>query len=663
MSRKLFFIPLLLASCNSFYVVKNNAPPVDGQDLVITFLHTSDWHARILPYFESLNIVDQSLGLQQGAAPFGGVSRMKSIIDEQRQFATRSILLDSGDCFQGAPIFNAYSGAAEYDTMSAIGMDVQVIGNHEFDRGGASWAAAAKSHASYPLLAANYQLTDTSPLQGIAQPYQIFNLDGFKVGVIGMANKSSITSIFDQGNSLGITPVGDIGIAQFYADFLRPQVNLIVVVSHMGLEDDILIAKQVRGLDMVFGGHNHIVVRPPLQVDSEVEPGRKILITHSGAFMKYLGRVDVVVRQNPADPTGNDWDVISNSFQLFPVDTRTPEDPLMLDILRPYVFGLQQTVELTQPVAYAPQEISRFSLTGGDSPLGNIVTAAMLSPVQVRAQFALTNSTGIRAQVATGPITIEQLFNIFPFDNFVTTMTLSGREVKELMDFVARRSASRGCQTQAQVAGISWVNDCRETTCLPPNANGDRLCEDKDRSCVENFDCRASAEDIQIGGEAITDDQSYGLATNDFIAKGGSGFSVLARNTTKADTDLSLRDGVQNFFGAFPRLGDFIECNTVNTADPNVCANATPGSLQDNCCNLNICYGTSDGTTTDLIDVCTSEVATQGEVLCTAFPEDSTQRTDCESLAVENAVVSCRALPCVAGAAAQSDNRIQRILP
>jgi 5'-nucleotidase/UDP-sugar diphosphatase len=662
MLRRLLYIPLLLAGCNSFYLVKNNAPPIDGQDLVITFLHTSDWHARILPFFESLNIIDQGLGLQQGAAPFGGVSRMKTIIDEQRRFSTRSIFLDSGDCFQGAPIFNAYSGAAEYSTMSAMGMDVQVIGNHEFDRGGVSWANVAKANASYPLLAANYQLTDTSPLQGIAQPYQIINIDGFKVGVIGMANKSSITSIFDQGNSLGIIPVGDVGVAQFYADFLRPQVNLIVAVSHMGLEDDILIAKEVRGLDLIFGGHNHIVVRPPLQIDSEVEPGRKVLITHSGAFMKYVGRLDVVVRQTPNDP--NDWEVISNSFQLFPIDTRTPEDPLMLDVLRPYVFGLQQTVELTQPVAYAPQEISRFALSGGDSPLGNIVASAMLSPVQVRAQFALTNSQGIRAQIAPGPVTIEQLFNIFPFDNLVTTMTLSGREVQEMLDFVARRSASRGCQTQAQVAGISWVNDCRATTCLPPDADGNRACDGKpERACTEDFDCRASAEDILIGGEPLVQDLSYGIAVNDFIAQGGSGFVVLARNTTKVNTDLSLRDGVQNFFGAFPRLDDFKTCNTINTADPNVCGEPEAGSLADLCCNLTICYAAADGQTTDLIEQCSSEVATQSVALCTAFLEGSPERVDCETKAVENAEVSCRALPCVAGPEAQSDDRISRILP
>src|SRR5262249_22758418 len=96
---------LLLAGC---YTVHTDGTKLDGQDVVITFLHTSDWHARVLPYFEELNSIDKGLGLSQDAAPFGGVARMKTIIDEQRRLSQRVLHLDSGDCFQGAPIFNVF---------------------------------------------------------------------------------------------------------------------------------------------------------------------------------------------------------------------------------------------------------------------------------------------------------------------------------------------------------------------------------------------------------------------------------------------------------------------------------------------------------------------------------------------------------------------------
>ncbi len=78
----------------------------------------------------------------------------------------------------------------------------------------------------------------------------------------------------------------------------------------------------------------------------------------------------------------------------------------------------------------------------------------------VEAEFAVTNSLGIRADFERGPLTIEQMFNVFPFENSITVMYLSGTEVQEMLDFVARRSASRGCRTQAQVAGIAFDMVC-----------------------------------------------------------------------------------------------------------------------------------------------------------------------------------------------------------
>jgi hypothetical protein len=180
---------------------------------------------------------------------------------------------------------------------------------------------------------------------------------------------------------------------------------------------------------------------------------------------------------------------------------------------------------------------------------------------------------------------------------------------------------------------------------------------------VEDFDCRASAEDIRIGGEPVVEDLSYGIAVNDFIARGGSGFTVLARNTTKVDTDISLRDGVQNFFGAFFRLRDFVDCGTVNTSDPAVCDGASEDSLAGRCCDLTACYGTAANGTTEVLERCTSEVGTQNAVLCSAFDEDDAERQACEDKALADAAIQCAALPCIAGPAAIEDARIKRILP
>src|SRR5262249_28276011 len=89
---------------------------------------------------------------------------------------------------------------------------------------------------------------------------------GLRVGVIGMGNLSSLTSIFNTPNRLGITPLSTVETAQFYVDLLRPDVDLVVVLSHLGLELDETMIKSTEGIDLVLGGHNHIVLQPPKHV-------------------------------------------------------------------------------------------------------------------------------------------------------------------------------------------------------------------------------------------------------------------------------------------------------------------------------------------------------------------------------------------------------------
>jgi 5'-nucleotidase len=145
----------------------------------------------------------------------------------------------------------------------------------------------------------------------------------------------------------------------------------------------------------------------------------------------------------------------------------------------------------------------------------------------IETDFVLTNTTGIRADLDQGPVTTEMLFNVFPFDNTITTMFLSGLEVQELFDYVARRTASRGCSSQAQIAGVRVTLNCRG-------------CER-----TEGLPC---AEEVRIGSgpeERLIDPvASYELATNNYLAQGGSGYVMLRRNTTQQDSGIPQRDAV-----------------------------------------------------------------------------------------------------------------------
>src|SRR5690606_20160617 len=132
-------------------------------------------------------------------------------------------------------------------------------------------------------------------------------------------------------------------------------------------------------------------------------------------------------------------------------------DPRVQFVMEPYNWELAFGQHLKGPVAFSPSGVTRTAANGGDSALGNVVANAIRTRRLVESDFALTNSAGIRDNLPPGPITAEMLFNVFPFENTITTFFMSGREVRELFDYVASRSKGRGCRAQVQVSGVEFT--------------------------------------------------------------------------------------------------------------------------------------------------------------------------------------------------------------
>jgi 5'-nucleotidase len=635
----------------------------------LTLLHTSDIHSRIFPYDFQILQVDSELGLGtlDEVKNVGGVARVSYVLNRERARADRVLHVDSGDIFEGAPVFNYFQGEPETRASSMMGTDVMVVGNHEFDDGALNVVRQFQKWKDFPLLSANYIFPpqgtahDTG-LDTILQPFTVFNLEGLKVGVIGMANFSSLGSAFTQPNSLGIMVLDTVETAQGYVDLLRPLVDVIVVLSHLGLDVDERMVQGTTGIDVVEGGHNHIVINPPQTIqDCSGDPSspgyvwavnpnipydpahpvydpadtlqqhpnafrrfctpRNVLISHSGAFAKYVGRFDLMLSNDPklASPTGNpaDYDptngfeVISSTYVPYPIDDTVPDDPNIDNLLLPYERYLDQTVDLELLAGYSPQGASRTAPQGGDSPMGNLISDAMWLRLGVQTDFAMTNTTGIRTDMIPGPVTIEEMFNIFPFNNTITKMQLSGTEVQQMFDFIAGRSQGRGCVSQAQIAGARVILNCGG--CSRANANS--ACIDDDQciggvpgSCVDGAgnsclanetnctcDVTACAEQMYIGHLAncpngnttctctqdsdcpdqlegqcdtgggtlasgtcaapVQPQNEYDFATSNYLAAGGSGFKVLRDNTTQLNTYIEQRDALIDFIRNAPPCG------------------------------------------------------------------------------------------------------------
>jgi len=513
-------------------------PAVVGQDVRLTILHTSDVHSRLLPYHFEPSYTDAAvLGLPRknpGTQDYhdnndyiyGGIARIGAILDEERAKSSRVLHLDSGDSFQGALIFNEFDGEAEMRLMTEIGLDAAVVANHEFDKGAPNLANQYGAWGGFDLLAANYEFEDSDlpwapALDQMILPSRLYDLDGLRVGVIGLGNISSLNSIYDESNSMGIKVIEPEEALVHEAGILRTQgADLIIAVSHMGLHEDIHHATTVAEVDLYIGGHHHIATRPPIVVTNE-KTKRLVPVVHSGAFSKFVGRLDLVIRDGkiqsydhalrPVANYRNEWGVLQN-----------PRKPEVVDILEEYEEALAAQYNTAQVIGYANETLRRYGNSGGDSMLGNFTAEAMRFYPGVETEIALTNTLGIRADIPEGDITVDVLFNSMPFDNTITTMFLSGREVQELLDYVSSRSTDRGCSSQAQVAGIEFA-----MVCDPESPH---------------------AADIRINGIALDPDGTYELATNNYIAHGGSGFEVLERNTTQVDTGISIRDVVMSAF-------------------------------------------------------------------------------------------------------------------
>ena len=602
--------------------VSSEPPNLAGQEVRLTILHTADIHSRVFPYKFAPGAIDKGLGLlpKNGGdtAIVGGIARIATVIARERAASQRVLHLDSGDIFEGAPVFNTFAGEVEMRAMTRLGLNAMALGNHEFDKGAVNLELMKENFGGFPILAANYIFADpddpTQPkLRKIIAPFTIFNVQGLRVGVIGMGNLSSLQGIFDGGNSLGITPLETTMAVRDTVNLIRGSVDVVIMISHLGLDVDESVAQagegvddqnpNIDGIDVTLGGHLHIVLNPPKDLPRHDDPSDPTKVTghtilcHSGAFAKYVGRLDLAVHVADPKVTGDRNGVKSYTYKLIPIDDSIPEDADMANMLEPYQLKLNTDLNLTHNYAVIPclassstcPKVLRNDPDGGDSQLGNLVAASMRLRPRVEADFGLTNSLGIRADFESGPLNLEEMYNVFPFDNTITTMFLSGNEISSMLDFVASVSATRGCKTQAQVSGIWFIEDCGTSfACGPFRSDGTIATgcnhDGTDGPFLLGDNCRNSPKNCQ----PVLPAGEYRVAVNDYIASGGSGFAVLKRNTTKFNTGISLRDALVDYIveqsscsnpSQFSNLAQ-VMCQS-NLSDPNTIADCTAMCCSD----------------------------------------------------------------------------------
>jgi len=449
-------------------------------------LHTNDLHGQLRPLPPS-----RSRKLLRGGA-VGGSAYLATMVREARAKAVRSgaalLLIDAGDLFQGTPIGNESHGDAVIDLMNELHYDAVELGNHEFDFGVKNLLRLVE-RANFPVLAANAAGVK-GPLRGVL-PYVVIGPPKLplRVAVIGVITpqtpQMTTPNLVDQVRFSDPAPAINALRKEVSADFY-------IVLSHLGVRDDLELARRVKGIDLIVGGHSHT----PMQ-----KVVNSILVVQAAAHGMALGRVDFEL-----DPEG--WKLISRRARLLTVDpAKTRPDLAVSAIIAKYAAGLDAAMQRVIGRLTAPATRKRGYAS---SPAGNWM-ADVIRRVG-KARIGIMNKGGIRTDLDAGPITAGDIYRLMPFTNTVVSMDLTGAQVRALLV----RSFEQG-------PPLEWSG-------LTARA----------RRQEKGY----ALESVRIGSKPIEESAIYRVATNSFLARGGDGFDLFEQGTRALDTGILLREAL-----------------------------------------------------------------------------------------------------------------------
>lgn len=274
---KRFQIVFLLTLALSFTL---SMAAQDTKELII--LQTSDVHSRIEP----VN--------QKGNRNFneGGFVRRATFLDQFRKEHKNVLLFDCGDISQGTPYYNMFQGEVEVKLMNVMKYDAMTIGNHEFDFDVDNMARLFKM-ADFPVVCANYNL-ETTELKDIVKPYVILNRFGLKIGVFGLGAKPE--GLIQANKCEGVVYEDPVRVSNEVAALLKEKgCDLVICLSHLGIQMDKKLVGKTRNIDVILGGHSHTFMKGPQNYRNL--DGKEVPLMHTGHSGVRVGRLDVALNR------------------------------------------------------------------------------------------------------------------------------------------------------------------------------------------------------------------------------------------------------------------------------------------------------------------------------------------------------------------------------
>lgn len=478
------------------------------QHLVI--LTTNDTHSQIDPDFDGK----------------GGVLRRRALIDSIRGAERNVLLCDAGDVVQGTLYFTLFGGEVETALIDSLGYDVCTLGNHEFDNGMEPLARNYK-RMSTPRVSANYDLTGT-PLEGLLVPYIVKEYDGKRIAVMGINLLPE--GMIAPANCEGVVYSNSAETANALASQLKSsgEADFVIALTHVGYKggnprdpSDRAIVAGGSDIDLVIGGHSHTVVNPAdpngeawLVVNAS---GREIPVTQTGAQGKNVGYIVV------------DLDSLQvTEYKLLPIDKRW-DSRAQYAATSAWLASYKERVDslMNTPIIQSAASHER-----GSAGIENFTADAVLAIAQQLhsgpIDMSLMNRGGIRQPMPSGAVSEGVVRSMYPFDNRLVVMEISGARLLESLKIMATRGGD-------------------------PVSIGVEVVYTKEAGSA------AEIRSATIDGVEIDPMATYTVATIDYLANGGDYMTPLPECKRLYEDESKIGDRIVDYLKAIAFEGEIVD--------------------------------------------------------------------------------------------------------
>jgi 5'-nucleotidase len=517
-------------------------PPVRVQVLAI-----NDFHGHLEPPTGPAGVV--------GDAPAGGAAYLASQLARFRALNPNTVLVSAGDLIGGSPLLSAlFHDEPTIEALDLMGLDFNAVGNHEFDdgveellrmqQGGCHLTDGCRdgdgfSGARFGFLAANVRWRDSGLT--VFPAYGIRRFEDVSVAFIGLTLEGTPATVRASAVA-GLRFDNETETVNRLVPELRSQgIETIVVVVHQGGvptggHDDCpglagpivgIVSQLHDAIDLVISGHTHRAYNCTLPNAA----GRAVPVTSAGYAGRLVTQVDLALDRRTGD-------VASVRARNHVVTRDVDPDPQQDALISRY--GKIAAPLANRLVGTLLQDITRARTESGESPLGNLIADAQLlattAPEAGGAVMAFMNAGGIRADLrfrddragdGAGTLLYHEVFAVHPFGNHLVTMTLTGEQVRALLEQQFPGCGSRTRQSILQVSGgLSYTWRSSAAPCA-----------------------RVDPASLRLGGVVLQPDASYRVTVNSFLAEGGDHFAVLKEGTDRVGGPIDV-DALERYIRA-----------------------------------------------------------------------------------------------------------------